>query len=251
MILNKLKYYTFILLIFISCQSPTDIDVPRDIQYEYKIKKNIVVSVDTIDFGFVEKDAFNKELFRIKNITDKVINIKYIKLASVLNSQPSFFFFDPLQDLNDIYIQPDTNKSLNLYINHSQKNVGISTDNIVIQNDSTYNLFVKSIVPDIMVKDYGNIDLTKNDSMVIEVKIYNYSNYPRKIEKVSIVNDDDNNIKLLSNLSLGKWIQANSNSNIEFKVYGKDVGTFNPSIIFESQNGVIIKNNCDITLNIK
>ena len=44
MILSKLIISCVIILVLFSCQSPTEIDVERDIKIEYKITKDIILS---------------------------------------------------------------------------------------------------------------------------------------------------------------------------------------------------------------
>ena len=155
-----------------------------------------------------------------------------------------------MQNLTNIILIPNTNQNLNLIINLFQKNVGEFKDSIVIQTDSTYYIILKSIVPDIMVKEINEINIALNDSINIEINVSNYSNYVRKIEKINFINDSENLIAFDDNYVGGKWLSANSNFNFKFKIYGKKIGNYTPQIIFETQNGVISKNICNLSINV-
>lgn len=240
----------FTLVLIFSCQSPTEIDVHREIDIDYKIKKDIELSEDFIDFGFVEKEAFYFDTLKISNSLNRNVIIKSIKLSKELKNEPSYFYFDPLQNLNDINLIPNSIKNFYLSINLFQKNVGEFKDTIIIQTDTTYHIYLKSIVPDIMVKDMNDISTNLNDSNDLEINVSNYSNYVRKIEKITILNDDENIIKFDENNFSGKWISANSSYIFNFKIYGKVKGNFTPQIIFETQNGVISKNTCNLNINV-
>lgn len=242
---NRLSFLILMLFIIASCQSPTEIDTIRLIEYNYNIKDNLNVPQDTLDFGFLDKDAFDKKLFTIKNIKEETTKIKSIKMEKT----PSYFFFDPLQNLNNLYLNPQGQNSLSLYLNVQQRNVGKFHDRIIIETDTIYYINVKSIVPDIMVKDFGKIELNIGETKEIEINILNYSNVLRTINGYSIESNPDNLVFSDNNYN-NLWMYPQSNRKLKFKIEGKQQGTFYPIISIKVQNQIsqkiIVKNECNL-----
>lgn len=235
------------IFIILSCQNPVDIDTTRVVEYDYKIKHNLNVPLDTIDFGFIDKDAFEKKTFTIQNIKNDISIIKNIRLEKV----PSYFFFDPLTNLTDIVLNPNAENHIELELNVLQRNVGIYNDRVKIETDSTYYINVKSIVPDVMVKDYGKIELNYGETKEFVVTILNHSNHFRIINGYFFRNNTSNMINGNSQYN-NVWVAPLGNQRFRFRVTGKERGTFYPNIHFFVQyqnfHNLIVKNDCQLEI---
>lgn len=246
MIYKYLKiFFILIFTLFLnSCEQATDIDVPRVIDYEYETKKNIELSIDTLDFGFVDKDAFYKELIKIKNLSDEPILIKRIYFKNT----PSIFYFEPGQKLEDLIVPINNNKELNFFLNLKQGIVGEFEDILYVETDTIYSMILKSTVPDIVVKEHDIINLNLNEESEIYIKIINFSNYNRKLENYNIINDSTNIISFNNSTTIPFYIYADDSFDLSFKIKATQKGIFNPRIEFEFQGNLIQKNYIDLNI---
>lgn len=241
---SKLQYSIFILLLLISCEDPTELDIDRKIDYEYVTKKNLELATDTIDFGFVNKDAFYKEIIRIENISLNPVEIKNI----YFENKPSIFYFDPSLNLENLIVPSTNSKELNFYLNLRQGIVGNYEDKLIIETDTIYKVVLKSCVPDIMVQDLDTLKVKLGSELIFKVNVKNFGNYVRTISKLNILNNDDNIIKYNENLKLPRYIGINNNYEFEFKVIATKAGTFRPIIQFDLSKNIISKDRTELII---
>lgn len=234
---NKYWYFVFILILF-SCENPTEIDVPRKIDYSYVTKKNISFANDTIDFGYLEKDAFYKKIFKILNLIDKPVDIKKMYFENV----PSIFYFDPTLDLNNLIVPYNGTNELNFYLNAKQSIVGEYIDKLYIETDTLYSIVLKSTLPDIYVKDVDTLRLNLGELRKVKINISNYSNYIRKVNEFKVYNDNENFISLVKSPFNPSFIFAKNSISIEININATKTGIYQPRIEFAIQEGIISKN---------
>lgn len=244
--ISKITYIVTLLLILNSCENPTQIDVPRIIEYDYVTKKNIEFNYDTLDFGMVDKDAFYSEIFKIINTSSEPVKINNI----YFENSPSIFYFDPSQNLQNLFVPNTNQKELNFRLNLRQSIVGEYYDKLIIETDSIYSLILKSVVPDVKAQDYPDLKLNLNDEITLKIKVLNFSNYLRRINDVDIKNNDFNQLRYNDFSFKNINLPANSIVEIEFKFKAQQRGTFTPRIEFDFSKNIISKNIVDLNIEV-
>lgn len=235
-----------IIIILSSCENPTEIDVPRKVDYTYKTKKNISFENDTLDFGYLEKDAFYKKIFKILNLIDNPVEIKKMYFENV----PSIFYFDPTLDLSNLIVPYNGTNELNFYLNAKQSIVGEYIDKLYIETDTLYSIVLKSTLPDIYVKDIDTLRLNLGELRKVKINISNYSNYIRKVNEFKVYNDNDSFISLVKSPFSPIFIFAKNINSIEININAKKTGVYQPRIEFTIQDGIISKNYTNLIIEV-
>lgn len=244
--ISNFKYLVILLLILVSCENPSEIDVPRIIDYDYVTKKNLEFNYDTLDFGMVDKDAFYSNILKIINTSSEPVEIKSI----YFENSPSIFYFDPSQNLQNVFVPNTNQKELNFRLNLRQSIVGEYYDKLFVETDTVYSLVLKSIVPDVKAQDYPNIKVNLNDEISIKIKVLNFSNYLRRIYDIDIMNNQFNQLRYNNTPFNNIVLPANSNVEVEFKFKALQKGTFTPRIEFEYSKNIISKNYVDLNIEV-